>query len=178
MVEEAEGEAHVPAQQPQTSQTARLSDPDADARGPGDPSHPAPEGPRPPLGLIGSVGDRATFDALARDGRRGRQGPVTVTHLPAAAAPRPSGDRVRVAYAIGRAVGPAVTRNRVRRRLREAVRALDRASDGLPAGAYLVSVRPSAAGASYAALCDDLGAACTLATSTAAARPAGGRSAS
>jgi ribonuclease P protein component len=178
VAEEAEVEAHVPAQQPETSEAARLSQPDADARGPGDPPHQAPEGPRPPLGLIGSVGDRATFDALARDGRRGRQGPVTVSYLPAEAAPRPSGDRVRVAYAIGRRVGPAVTRNRVRRRLREAVRALDRASGGLPAGAYLVSVRPSAAGASYAALRDDLGAACALATTpaTTPAARAGGRS--
>lgn len=170
MAEEAQGEAHVPAQQPQTSQAARLPQPDADARGPGDPPNPAPEGPRPPVGLIGRVGDRATFDALARDGRRGRQGPVTVTFLPAAAAPRPSGDRVRVAYAIGRRVGPAVARNRVRRRLREAVRALDRAAGGLPAGAYLVSVRPAAVGATSAELRDDLAAACAAATVPASGR--------
>ena len=37
----------------------------------------------------------------------------------------PGGDRVRVAYAIGRPVGPAVVRNRVRRRLRAAVREID-----------------------------------------------------
>lgn len=157
MVEEAQGEAHVPAQQPQTSQTARLSDPDADTRGPGDPPHPAPEGPRQALGLIGSVGDRATFEALARDGRRGRRGPVTVTYLPA-------GDGVRVAYAVGRRVGPAVVRNRVRRRLREAVRSLDRASGGLPPGAYLVSVRPAAATLSYADLRADLAGAGAAAT--------------
>ena len=147
MAEEAEVEAHVPAQQPETSEAARLSQPDADARRPGDPPHPAPEGPRPPLGLIGSVGDRATFDALARDGRRGRQGPVTVTYLPAAAAPRPSMDRVRVAYAIGRRVGPAVTRNRVRRRLRHAVA---EHGDLLVAdGAYLVTPRPGVAEIPY-----------------------------
>ena len=55
------------------------------------------------------------------------------------------GDEVRFAYAIGRPVGPAVVRNRVRRRLRAAAREIDVARSGLPAGAYLVSVRPAAA---------------------------------
>jgi ribonuclease P protein component len=91
---------------------------------------------------------------------------VTVTYLPAGDQPRPSPERVRVAYAIGRRVGPAVVRNRVRRRLREAVRALDRTGEGLPAGAYLVSVRPGAAGAGYAQLRDDLAAACAAATAS------------
>ena len=91
---------------------------------PGDPANSAPEGPRAPLGLIGRVGDRATFDALRRDGRRARRGPMTVIYLP-------GGNDVRVAYAIGRKVGPAVVRNRVRRRLREAVRELDRTTGGL-----------------------------------------------
>ena len=69
------------------------------------------------------------------------------------------GDEVRFAYAIGRPVGPAVVRNRVRRRLRAAAREIDIATRGLPRGAYLVSVRPAAAHASYAALRDDLAAA-------------------
>jgi len=156
VAEEAEVEAHLPAEQPETSHAARLPDPDADPRGPGDRPDPAAEGPRPPVGLIGSVGDRGTFDALARDGRRGRRGPVTVTYLPA-------GDGVRMAYAVSRRVGPAVVRNRVRRRLREAARALARVH-GLPAGAYLVSVRPAAATRPYRDLRDDLAAACAAVT--------------
>jgi ribonuclease P protein component len=76
----------------------------------------------------------------------------------------PGGTDVRVAYAIGRRVGPAVVRNRVRRRLRAAAREIDVASGGLPAGAYLVSVRPEATGRSYGELRDDLGEALTAAT--------------
>ncbi len=60
-----------------------------------------------------------------------------------------------MAYAIGRRVGPAVVRNRVRRRLRHAAQDLAR-SDRLPAGAYLVSVGPEAAGMSQAELADRL----------------------
>jgi ribonuclease P protein component len=79
---------------------------------------------------------------------------MTVVYLP-------GGNDVRVAYAIGRKVGPAVVRNRVRRRLREAVRELDRTTGGLGCGAYLVTVRPEAAGSTYRELRDDLGRACT-----------------
>ncbi|MBN2621752.1 MAG: ribonuclease P protein component [Acidimicrobiales bacterium] len=74
---------------------------------------------------------------------------MTVVHLPGTG-------EVRVAYAIGRKVGPAVVRNKVRRRLRAAVRELDRSSGGLPTGAYLISLRPEAAGRSYAELRRDL----------------------
>ena len=154
MAEEAQGEAHVSAEQTETSEAARLPVPDVDPGRPGDPPNPAPEGPRAPLGLIGRVGDRATFDALRRDGRRARRGPMTVVYLP-------GGNDVRVAYAIGRKVGPAVVRNRVRRRLREAVRELDRTTGGLGCGAYLVTVRPEAAGCTYRELREDLGRACT-----------------
>jgi ribonuclease P protein component len=153
VAEEAQGEAHVSAEQPETSEAARLPVPDVDPGRPGDPPNPAPEGPRAPLGLIGRVGDRATFDALRRDGRRARRGPMTVVYLP-------GGNDVRVAYAIGRKVGPAVVRNRVRRRLREAVRELDRTTGGLACGAYLVTVRPEAAECTYRELRDDLGRAC------------------
>jgi ribonuclease P protein component len=158
VAEEAQGEAHVSAEQPQTSEAARLPRPHADPGRPVDPANPAPEGPRAPLGLIGRVGDRATFDALRRDGRRARRGPMTVAFLP-------GGTDVRVAYAIGRRVGPAVVRNRVRRRLREAVRELDRTTPGgLACGAYLVSVRPEAAARTYRDLRDDLARGCAAVT--------------
>lgn len=76
----------------------------------------------------------------------------------------PGGTEVRVAYAIGRRVGPAVVRNRLRRRLRAAAREIDVATDGLPTGAYLVSVRPEATQRSYAELRDDLASALVAAT--------------
>src|SRR4029453_13972376 len=84
VLEEAEGEAYVPTQQPEASQAARISAADAapprgghrggiagaDAapRGGGHGAGTAPEGPRPTVGLIGRISDRATFDALRRDG--------------------------------------------------------------------------------------------------------------
>jgi ribonuclease P protein component len=144
VLEEAEGEAHVPAQQPEASQAARLPASDADPRGPGDPQGKAPEGPRPPVGLIGRIGDRATFDVLRRQGRRARQGPVTVVFVAGGGQ-----GGVRVAYSVGRRVGPAVVRNRLRRRLRAAVRELDREAGGLAGGAYLVTVRRDAAAVGY-----------------------------
>jgi ribonuclease P protein component len=79
----------------------------------------------------------------------------------------PGGDRVRVAYAIGRPVGSAVVRNRLRRRLRAAVRESVASDGGFPAGAYLVRPRPDAVLRSFAELRTDLGAAMTAA----AARP-------
>jgi ribonuclease P protein component len=80
------------------------------------------------------VTDRASFQALRRNGRRVRTGPLTVTYLapPADAADTPP----RVAFTVGKAAGGAVVRNRVRRRLRAALRAL--VADGaLPSGTYL-----------------------------------------
>ncbi len=157
MAEEAQGEAHIPAQQPPPGAPSRLPSPHEHARGSRDHPSPSPEGARPPLGLIGRIGDRATFETLRREGRRARRGSVTVVHLPAPG-------EVRVAYAIGRKVGTAVVRNRVRRRLRAAVRDLDVTTGGLPGGAYLVSVGPGAAGRSYWQLRDDLAAAIAAAT--------------
>jgi ribonuclease P protein component len=164
VLEEAEGEAYVPAQQPEASQAARLSAAHADPRRPGDRPGQAAEGSRSVVGLIGRISDRATFDALRRDGRRARRGPVTVVFLPTCSdsgADRggAAGD-ARVAYGVGRGVGPAVVRNRVRRRLRAAVREVDRDRGGLAAGAYLVLVRPDAATADYAELTRSLGVAC------------------
>ncbi len=82
-----------------------------------------------------------------------RRGLVTLTFLPEASVGPP-----RLALAVGRRVGGAVVRNRVRRRLREAARHLA-GSGALPAGAYLASVSPAAATASYDRLHDDLEAA-------------------
>ena len=161
MLEEAEGEAHVPTQQPEASQAARLSAAHADPRRPGNRSGTTPQGPRSAVGLIGRISDRATFDALRRGGRRARRGPVTVVFLPQqvpAAAGGPG--EVRIAYSIGRRVGSAVVRNRVRRRLRAAMHEVHREPGGLSPGAYLVLVRPEAGTAAYAELKRSLGAAC------------------
>ena len=84
---------------------------------------------------------------------------------------RRAATRSAVAYAIGRPVGPAVVRNRVRRRLRAAVREIDVATHGLAPGAYLVSVRPEAAQATYATLRDDLASALAAVAGDPAARP-------
>ena len=127
MAEEAQGEAHVSAQQASSVDPARLPPSHEHPRRTGDRAGPPAEGSRTPLGLIGRVGDRATFDALRREGRRARRGPMTVVHLPGA------GD-VRVAFAIGRRVGPAVVRNRLRRRLRAAMRELDQSTGGVASG--------------------------------------------
>lgn len=161
MAEEAQGEAHISAQQASPLDTARVPSPDEDPRRARDRPVAAAEGPRAPLGLIGRVGDRATFDALRREGRRARRGSMTVVHLPGTG-------EVRVAFAIGRKVGPAVVRNRLRRRLRAAARDLDRSSGGLPTGAYLIMLRPEAADRSYRDLSHDLGRAITSVTSVAA----------
>jgi ribonuclease P protein component len=148
--EEAHSEAHVPAKQAPAGHPPRLPSPHEQPRGSGDRPRPAPEGPRTTVGLIGRVGDRETFDALRRTPLQVRRGPMTVAYVP-------GGSDVRVAYAIGRRIGPAVVRNRVRRRLRAAARDIDVATGGLPAGAYLVSVRPDATERSYGELRDGLG---------------------
>jgi ribonuclease P protein component len=163
VVEEAQGEAHVSAEQPSSSQAARLPPSHADPGRAGDHPVPPSEGPRAAVGLTWRVRDRATFEALRRQGRRARRGVVGVTYLPADAGPP------RIAYGVGRKVGPAVVRNRVRRRLRAAARELAR-DPGLAPGAYLVTVAPRAAHARYGALRADLADACAAAT-----RPADGR---
>jgi ribonuclease P protein component len=157
VAEEAQGEAHISAQQAEAVQAPRLPSPHEDPRRAGDRPCAASEGPRATLGLIRRVGDRATFDALWREGRRARRGPMTVVHLP-------GGNDVRVAYAIGRKVGPAVVRNRLRRRLRAAVREIDTTSGGLSTGAYLVTLRPEATQRTYQELRRDLALAVAAAT--------------
>jgi ribonuclease P protein component len=104
------------------------------------------------------VRDRATFEALRREGRRARRGALSVTFVPATDGPP------RFAYGIGRRVGPAVVRNRVRRRLRVAARELAGAPAGLPSGAYLVTVSPHIVGVTYDELRRRLAEACVAAT--------------
>lgn len=86
------------------------------------------------------VRGRETFASLSRDGRRVREGPLTVVHLAGR-------DEARVAFAVNRRVGPAVARNRLRRRLRALWRELEPAP-----GDYLVITAPPAAGLSFAEL--------------------------
>src|SRR5438445_12716288 len=102
--QEAMGEAHVPAEQSQTSQAARVPAPDVDPRRPGHPAIASPQGSPPPVGVgltrpVWRIRDRATFADLRRDGTRTRSGPVTVTFLPGDTDHPP-----RVAYAVGRTV--------------------------------------------------------------------------
>lgn len=147
MPEEARREAHVPAQQPPASQAPRVPSPHAHQGRSGDRAVAPPQGPHPTVGLIGRVRDRATFDALQREGRRVRRGPVTVVF--ASAAPDAG---IRVAYGTPRRMGSAVVRNRTRRRLRGAVRDLVRDETMTRPGAYLVTVRPDVTSLDYADL--------------------------
>lgn len=86
------------------------------------------------------VRGRESFAALSRQGRRVREGPLTVIHRADATDPR-------VAFAVGRKVGPAVVRNRLRRRLRVLWRqASPRGGD------YLILASPTAASLSFTQL--------------------------
>lgn len=92
--------------------------------------------------MVAPVRSREDFTALSRSRARGRSGPIWVVHAPHAEAEQPG---ARVAYAVSKKVGTAVVRNRVRRRLRPVMDDLDH--DGqLPAGGYLVGVRPDVVG--------------------------------
>jgi ribonuclease P protein component len=135
------GEATVPAEQPAAGHAARVPAPDVDAGGPGHPEVTSRQGPRPPLGLIWSVRDRASFKALGR-ASRARRGSITVAWADDGRSVPP-----RLAFAVPRKVGTAVTRNRIRRRLRELAR-----RSALAPGVWLVSVAPGAGEASFAAL--------------------------
>lgn len=138
-------EAHLPTQQSQAEEEARLPPPHAHARRTS--GHPRPPSARAqaPQRLTWRIRDRATFDALA-GARRLRRGPIWLRHLSDEHA-----DRARVAYAIGRRVGTAVTRNRLRRRLR-AIVATAEADGRLEPGAYLIGATPEAPTMTYADL--------------------------
>ena len=135
------GEANLSAEEPTSLEEARFSSSDVNPGRPGHLEVPTAEGPSYAVGLIGPVGDRATFAALRRSPRRVRKGPITVTY-----AVGPSMEHVRVAYAIGRNVGGAVQRNRLRRRLRAV---MSEQGARLPSGAYLVGAGPGATSLSF-----------------------------
>jgi ribonuclease P protein component len=147
-------EAHIPTERPEAGEAARLPSPDVDQGGAGHPVCPPAQGSTQPVGLIWTVRDRATFEALRRRGRRVRRGPITITWLEGHPAEPP-----RVAYAIGRRAGGAVERNRIRRRLRAIIREV-RAQ--LRPGAYLFGATAAASSLSYgdlrATVCQALGA--------------------
>jgi ribonuclease P protein component len=105
-------------------------------------------------GVVWSIRDRATFEALRRSDRRARRGPISVTYAAAGEA------EPRVAYAVGKRVGKAVTRNRLRRRLRAAVGGVV----GLAPGAYLVAADSGASELTYEDLRTTVARAMTAAT--------------
>ena len=133
-------EADLPAEQPEAQEEARVSDPDADTRGPGSAEDPPWPRPRPALGLIHRIRSRGTFSALAARPSR----PVAVPS--GCAASLLGAGPPQVGYAVGRPVGNAVTRNQLRRRLRSVMTAHEAE---LEAGtAYLVGAGTDATGAS------------------------------
>jgi ribonuclease P protein component len=143
------GETHIPTEQPETEEEARVPAPYAQPGRPcGDSTSPH-QGPLEALGLIWRVRGQSSFRALAR-GRRRRVGVLEVR----AAVVGPSGEPPRVAFSVGRSVGGAVTRNRLRRQLRAAVR--EHHPRLLPGTAYLVRATPGAADTPYAELSSTL----------------------
>ena len=124
-------ETHLPAEQPEAQEEARVPSPHAEPRRSRRVAVAPSARPEASQRLTWRVRDRATFLALSR-ARRVRRGPVSVRFVPAED-PSPA----RVAYAVGRPVGNAVRRNRVRRRLRAAVGTAE-ARGLLGSGAYLV----------------------------------------
>ena len=96
---------------------------------------------------VGPVVSRATFQALRRPAGRARQGPLQVRWVPL-----PDGaDEVQVAYAISKRCGDAVRRNRIRRRTKSAIALV---SQGIPAGAYLITTEAEVATMNFQELTD------------------------
>lgn len=114
-----------------------------------------PKGAVPRLKLW-RVTDRASFQALRRQGRRVRVGALTVTFLAPDSGTVPTPPRV--AFAVGKATGGAVVRNRIRRRLRAALREL-LVTNGLPAGTYLLGATAVVSQMPWSELRSDLSAA-------------------
>lgn len=143
LVEEAPGEANVPAEQPAASASTWLSSADVHASREKDPERAPAQGPGQAFGLIWRIRDRRTFEELRRRGRRARQGPLTVVFLPDS--PTTNVGPPRVSYAIGKKLGGAVVRNRLKRRLRAVVNDVSRSDElPMPSGAYLMIPRSEA----------------------------------
>jgi len=136
-------EAHLPTQQPEAEEEARLPWPHAHAWRAGGAAIAPIAWPQAPQRLIWRIRDRATFEALAR-ARRTRRGPLSLRYLAGDEAVPP-----RVAFALGRNVGSAVQRNRARRRLRSAIA---RNPEGLAPGAYLFGGGPDVVTVPYEVL--------------------------
>jgi len=151
MVEEAQSEAHVPAQQPPPRQEARFSPSHGHSSRPERSAFPSPQGPRPPVGLIWRIRDRRSFVELRRRGRRAHHGCMTVTFAsaPAGAPVEPP----RVGFAISRKVGSAVVRNRLRRQIQAHLRTI---SEAMSPGVYLFSLKPGAAEVDRSTLLSDV----------------------
>jgi ribonuclease P protein component len=147
---ETGSEADLPAEREEAGQAPRLPRSDVDARRPGHPASPAPEGPRPAVGLTWRLRGGNRLRAVRQRGCTASAGPIQVRFLR-----RVTDEPPTVAYAVGRSVGSAVVRNRVRRRLRAIVATV--ATDGtLGAGDYLIAARPPVGERSYAQLERDL----------------------
>ncbi len=160
-------EENISTEQPEAGQAPRIPSPDVDIGRTGDPVGAASQRPGQAVGLIWSVRDRDTFQALRRSRARVRRGPVTVTWVPGDPTEPP-----RVAYAVGRSAGGAVVRNRIRRRLRAVSR---EAGPLLLPGAYLVGAHAGASSLSYrelrATVCEALATLATKEPSSTARRP-------
>jgi ribonuclease P protein component len=138
MVEEAQSEAHVPAQQSPPRQEARFSPSHGHSSRTERSSFAPSQGSRPPVGLIWRIRDRRSFVELRRRGRRAHHGVVTVTFAAASGA---SIDPPRVGFALSRKVGSAVVRNRIRRQIQAHLRSI---SDTMTSGVYLIALKPGA----------------------------------
>jgi len=105
---------------------------------------------------VGPVVSQATFQALRRPDGRARRGPLAVrwVRLPG------HGDEVQVSYAISKRCGNAVRRNRIRRRTKSAISLV---SQGIPAGAYLITTEAEVATMNFQELTDQLSSALALA---------------
>lgn len=103
---------------------------------------------------MGPVVSQATFQALRRPEGRARRGPLSVRWV------RLDGDEVQVSYAISKRCGNAVRRNRIRRRTKSAIRLV---SQGIPAGAYLITTEAEVATMNFQELTDQLAGALALA---------------
>ena len=94
------------------------------------------------------------FARVRRRGKRQQGQWLMLAYLRRADAPDAAGLPSRFGLSVSKRVGSAVQRNRVKRRLREAIRR--RLWKTLPGWDMILTARPEAANAEYAALADEL----------------------